>query len=172
MTLGYSPCLGELVPGPHTRAEATLKEFVPRKWGTAGLFHYQLGVEGVEEEVPSDGVAGGVSGAGVVTGAASAAGGGAGAGFGLTARFLAAFLAFFFVAFLAFPFFFAKTRFTGIMFQLWKPNKACLGVGLICRCFCSIHVCTRWPVDRATECSNWLPKTMSCPPHWPDSRGV
>jgi hypothetical protein len=129
--------------------------------GTAGLFHYQLGVE---EEVPSDGVAAGVSGAGVVTGAGSAAGAGAGAGFGLTARFLTAFLAFFFVAFLAFPFFFANARFTGIMFQLWKPNKASLGADLICRWFCSIHVCTRWPVDRTTERSNWLPKTMSCAP--------
>jgi len=45
----------------------------------------------------------------------------------LTTRFLAALLAFFFIAFLAFFFFFAKTRFTEIMFGLWKPNKACLG---------------------------------------------
>jgi hypothetical protein len=82
----------------------------------------------------------------------------------LTARFLAAFLAFFFITFLAFPFFFAKTRFTGVMFQLWKPNKACLGLGLICRWFCPIHVCGRQPVDRTTKWSNWLPKTMSCPP--------
>jgi hypothetical protein len=82
----------------------------------------------------------------------------------LTTRFLAAFLAFFFIAFLAFPFFFAKTRFTGIMIQLWKPNKPCLGLGLICRWFCPIHICTRQPVDRTTEWSNWLPKMMSCPP--------
>jgi len=43
----------------------------------------------------------------------------------LTTRFLAAFLAFFFIAFF---FFFAKTRFTDIIFGLWKPNKACLGL--------------------------------------------
>jgi len=72
-----------------------------------------VGVEGVEE-VPSDGALGVVSGAGVETGS----GAGAGAGFRLTTRFLAALLAFFFIAFLAFFFFFAKTRFTEIMFRL------------------------------------------------------
>ena len=95
----------------------------PSLWDR-GLFHYQPGVEGVEEELPSDGAVDGVSAAGVVTGAGSGAGAGAGAGFGLTTRFLAAFLAFFFIAFLAFRFFFAKTRFTEIMFRLWKPNNA------------------------------------------------
>jgi hypothetical protein len=87
-------------------------------------------VEGVEE-LPSDGTLGGVSGAGVETG--SGAGAGGGAGFGFTTRFLTAFRAFFFIAFLAFFFFFAKTRFTGIMFRLCKPNKPCLGVSQICR---------------------------------------
>ena len=123
-----------------------------------------MGVEGLEEGVSSDGAVAGVSGAGGTTGAGSGVGAGAGAGFRLTTRFLAAFLAFFFITFLAFPFFFAKTRFTGIMFQLWKPNKPCLGLDLICRWFCPIHDCTRQPVDRTTEWSNWLPKTMSCPP--------
>lgn len=45
----------------------------------------------------------------------------------MTTRFLAAFLAFFFIAFLTFFLFFAKARFTEIMLQLWKANKACLG---------------------------------------------
>jgi hypothetical protein len=92
------------------------------------LFGYQVEVEGVED-VPSDGALGGTS-AGVDTGAAAGAGGGA--GFGLTTRFLAAFRAFFFIVFLAFFFFFGKTRFTDRMFQLCKPNKACLGASLIC----------------------------------------
>jgi hypothetical protein len=87
---------------------------------------YQVDVEGV----PSEGALGGASGAGVETG--SGAGAGGGAVFRLTTRFLAAFRAFFFIAFLAFFFFFAKTRFTAIMFGLCKPNKACLGVSLIC----------------------------------------
>jgi hypothetical protein len=77
------------------------------------LVGYQVGVEGVEE-VPSDGALGGASGAGVETGA----GVGGGADFRLTTRFLAAFRAFFFIAFLAIFFFFAKTRFTEIMFRL------------------------------------------------------
>ena len=80
---------------------------------------YQVPVEELEEEVPSDGTLAGASG----TGAGSGAGVGAGAGFRLTTRFLAAFRAFFFIAFLAFFFFFAKTRFTKIMFRLWKPNN-------------------------------------------------
>ena len=80
---------------------------------------YQVPVEELEEEVPSDGTLAGASG----TGAGSGAGAGAGAGFRLTTRFLAAFRAFFFIAFLAFFFFFAKTRFTKIMFRLWKPNN-------------------------------------------------
>jgi len=94
----------------------------PRKRRGEVPVDYQPDCEGVEE-VPSEG-AGGVS-----AGAGSATGAGAGAGFGLTTRFLAALLAFFFIAFLAFFFFFAKTRFTEIMFGLWKPNKACLGDG-------------------------------------------
>ena len=84
-----------------------------------GLFGYQVGVE----DVPSDGALEGASGAGVGTG--SNAGTGGGAGFGFTTRFLAAFRAFFFIAFLAFFFFFAKTRFTEIMFRLCKPNNVC-----------------------------------------------
>jgi len=90
---------------------------------------YQVDVEGLEEGVPSEGAAGGVSAG---AGAGSTAGAGAGAGFRLTTRFLAALLAFFFVAFLAFFFFFAKTRFTEIMFRLWKPNKPCLTQRAIC----------------------------------------
>ena len=77
-----------------------------------------MDVEGVEEDA-SDGK---VSGAGA--GAASGAGAGGGAGFRLTTRFLAAFRAFFFTVFLAFFFFFGTTRFTEIMFRLWKPNNA------------------------------------------------
>jgi len=50
----------------------------------------------------------------------------------LTTRFFAAFLAFFFIAFF---FFFAKTRFTDIIFRLWKPNKACLGPNRFSRPF-------------------------------------
>jgi len=93
----------------------------PRKRSGEVPVDYQPDCEGVEEGAPSEG-AGGIS-----AGAGSATGAGAGAGFGLTTRFLAALLAFFFIAFLAFFFFFAKTRFTEIMFGLWKPNKACLG---------------------------------------------
>jgi len=115
---------------------------------------YQVPVEELEEEVPSDGTLAGASG----TGAGWGAGAGAGAGFRLTTRFLAAFRAFFFIAFLAFFFFFAKTRFTKIMFRLWKPNKACLGASPICRRFCRIRVSGgRW-VDRAAERSNCPPK--------------
>jgi hypothetical protein len=163
MTLGWSPYFGEPVPShcDHGAARRSYAESWLEECGIGGLFHYQPGVEGVEE-VPSDGAVDGVSGAGVVTGAGSGAGAGAGAGFRLTTRFLAAFLAFFFIAFLAFCFFFAKTRFTEIMFRLWKPNKACLGAGLICRWFCRIQVSTPQPVDRTTEWSNWQPKTMSC----------
>jgi hypothetical protein len=115
---------------------------------------YQVPVEELEEEVPSDGTLAGASG----TGAGSGAGAGAGAGFRLTTRFLAAFRAFFFIAFLAFFFFFAKTRFTEIMFRLWKPNKACLGTSPICRRFCRIRVSRRRRVDRAAEWSNWSSK--------------
>ena len=115
---------------------------------------YQVPVEELEEEVPWDGTLAGASG----TGAGSGAGAGAGAGFRLTTRFLAAFRAFFFIAFLAFFFLFAKTRFTEIMFQLWKPNKACLGVSLICRRFCRIRVSRCRPVDRTAEWSNGPPK--------------
>lgn len=48
------------------------------------------------------------------------------------AIFLAIFLAFFFIDFLAFLLFFDKTKFTEIMLQLWKPNKACLSENGIC----------------------------------------
>jgi hypothetical protein len=82
---------------------------------------YQFVCEGVEEVVPSEGAAGVIS-AGAGSGAG--AGAGAGAGFFLTTRFLVVLLAFFFIAFLTFFFFFAKTRFTEVMFQLWKPNNA------------------------------------------------
>jgi hypothetical protein len=99
-----------------------------KKMEVGSPFGYQVDV-GVE--VPSDDTLGGASGAGVETGSGAGAGGGAGLRF--TTRFLAAFRAFFFIAFLAFFFFFAKTRFTEIMFRLCKPNKACLGVSLICR---------------------------------------
>jgi hypothetical protein len=107
--------------------------------------------------VPSDGALGGASGTAVETG--SGAGAAGGAGFRLTTRFLAAFRAFFFIAFLAIFFFFAKTRFTEVMFRLCKPNKTCLGVSLICRCFCNIRVSPTQPVDRATEWSNSRPRT-------------
>lgn len=81
----------------------------------------------------------------------SGAGAGAGAGFRLTTRFLAAFLAFFLIDFLPFFLFFGKTKFTEIMLQLWKLNKACLDVDLTCRRFCSVRVSRHQPVDRTAE---------------------
>jgi hypothetical protein len=117
------------------------------------LFGYQVGVEGVEE-VPSDGALGGASGAGVETG--SGTGAGDGAGFRFTTRFLAAFRAFFFIAFLAFFFFFGKTRFTDTIFRLCKPNNACaiFRFRLFCRCCCHIRVYAAHAVDGPTEWSN------------------
>lgn|GEM_PF-3171757 len=90
-------------------------------WRREILLDYQV-VDGVE--VPSDG-GGEVSGGGEGAGAGSNVGAGGGAGFRLTTRFFATFLAFFFIAFLAFFLFFAKTKFTEIVLQLWKPNNAC-----------------------------------------------
>ena len=110
-------------------APAPLGRLTPRKRRMEVVLAYQVDVEGVEEGVPSEGAVGGVSAG---AGAGSTVGAGAGAGFGFTTRFLAALLAFFFVAFLAFFFFFAKIRFTEIMFRLWKPNKACLDHRRIC----------------------------------------
>jgi len=82
-----------------------------RKWGAGIPLHYEGPIEGAEEAALSETAGDGVSAAG----GASAAG--AGAGFFLTGRFLAALLAFFFIAFLAFLFF-AKNKFTEIMFGL------------------------------------------------------
>lgn len=76
---------------------------------------------GLEEGALSDGAAAGAGAS--AAGAGSAAG--AAARFFPTGRFLTAFRAFFFIAFFPF-FFFAKNRFTNIIFGLWKPNKACL----------------------------------------------